>query len=641
VARVPVRATLAFAGAGSLGTFLSAASREVICAIRAHNMAIVEGASNDDPRYMHSRWGKIIVDSLGGSSAGALCATQIVKALYHPEYLGDGEDLGASATLSGDWVRGGDFARLAVVGETPSQAGPIEAPGWTLISGARLYDLAAGALCKTGEPDLDDPASPIDPSGTVAVAITLTDLLGYHAPAEFGPDEVLGHPSFGLPRIARSKQVGQRSREIRDLGGRGHAEVRKLFVAATPHGVSEIREFLGDSSRRGRARAVEWGNGAEERLAALTAASAALPLAVGPLAMTDKAADSEGTVRRLYMDGGILNNKPVAPALKLARWYDGVRLARHELGEHGYTQDDVENELVYERVCFFFDAFPDRTRDDWRSDHPDAALNQTGSFELTPDAILARDKRIDRALEVPTAAIDVFFESMLTSLRAQDILGIAKTNARLTARDEYIRQRARSVSRKPSTFKIDTVEKAEALAAVRQTDVGAALNPLQARKVAHRIWESDGFSGLSGRRPVTMVPVFAPENLKAVFAGEGLYAVGGLLDLDARLHDATVGRDVAKHVIAGLRDPDASTDVKLSDAPEESLPTDTTALVERLWVSSMSVINAIGNRPHPLRFLAKLPLRLRPLRAVAKRRLDHVVRSPGLTPTSIVEEDDE
>lgn len=625
-ARVPVRATFAFAGAGSLGTFLSAAAREMLLAIRRHNAAVREGAADDDPRWMNERWGRITIDALGGSSAGALCAAQVIKCLFDPSYLNEGGALDASRTFTGDWIRGGDFARLAVVGNEPTVAGPIEAPGWTLISGARLYELAAGALAAADECEPDDD-SPLDPSGLVAVAVTLTDLLGYHAPAEFDPDHVLGHPSFGRPGVEPSRLVGRDRAPSRDLGGRGHAEVRKLFVARHEEGVERARSYLTRSCRRGRARAVEWGNGATERLAALAASSAALPLAVGPLAMTDRAGDADLSVRRLYMDGGILNNKPISPALTLARWHEGARLAD---SGGAYTVDEVREKLVYERVCFFFDAFPDRTRDEWRSDHPDLALSATGVYHLTSAATEARDRRIDEALGVPTAAMDVFFESMLTSLRAQDILGIAKTNGRLRARDRFIDERiAEASSAARCAFELDTVDKARALAAVLHRPGAAALTEDQLCEVARRVWESDSYSGLGGRRPVTMVPVFAPENLKSVLAGEGLYAVGGLLDGDARQHDATVGRRVAQEVLRGIRFDSAVAATTLPPAPESALPSDTSALVERLRVWSIAFIDAVGRRPNPVRFFAKLPLQLTPFIAMARRRLDRAVRSPG------------
>ena len=622
--RVPVRACFAFAGAGSLGTFLAGAAREVLLAIRSHNAALALG-EGEGRSFLHPRWGRITVDALGGASAGALCSAQVVRALFDPDYLGEGRALDASGTFTGDWIRGAELTRLAVVGNTPAQAGPIEAPGWTLLSGARLFQLAAGALTPSPESRPDE-ASPLDASGVVAIGVTLTDLLGYHAPAEFAPDRIVGHPSFGLPAVEPSQVTATEGRPVRDLGGRGHAEVRKLFVGANPDAVASVRRFLNATKRRGRARAVQWGPEASERLAALVSASAALPLAVGPLAMSDRAADAQVAIRRLYMDGGILNNKPVAPALKLARWQDGARLFQHVAPGDAIAPGLVEDELVYERVCFFFDAFPDRTRDDWRSVHPDQALKQTGVFRLTGEAGVKRDARIDEALSVPTAAGDVFAESMLTALRAQDLLGIAKTNEQLVRRDAYIDQRCRASRDTPSRFKLDTVEKAQALAAVLARERGPKLSENLARKVAERVWESDGYSGLGGRRPVTMVPVFAPENLKSVFAGEALYAVGGLLDVGAREHDARVGQDVGREVVAGIRSEGAREEVRLPAAPAASLPSDSTALVERLRVSTEALINGVGRRPGPVRLLAKLPLHVPALLRMAKRRLDRAIR---------------
>lgn len=623
--RVPVRACFAFAGAGSLGTFLAGAAREVLLSVRAHNAALLEGVGDEDARLLHPAWGRITVDALGGASAGALCSAQVVRALFDPSYLGEDAPLDASGTLTGDWVRGAELARLAVVGNTPTSAGPVEAPGWTLLSGARLFELAAGALTATPG-SAPDAASPLDPSGIVAIGVTLTDLLGYHAPAEFAPERVVGHPSFGLPGVESSQVTATEGRPIRDLGGRGHAEVRKLFVGANPDAVASVRRFLNATKRRGRARAVQWGPQASERLASLVAASAALPLAVGPLALSDRAADAQVAIRRLYMDGGILNNKPVAPALKLARWHDGARLLQHAEAGAAFPQELVERELVYERVCFFFDAFPDRTRDDWRSVHPDQALKQTGVYRLTAEAGVHRDARIDEALRVPLAAGDVFFESMLTALRAQDLLGIAKTNEQLARRKAYIDERCRATRDTPTTFRLDAVDKAQALAAVLARSRGRVMSENLARKVAERVWESDGYSGLGGRRQVTMVPVFAPDNLRAVFAGEALYAVGGLLDADARAHDASIGQEVGRQVIRGIRQEGRVPHMRLAAAPESALPKDTSALVERLRVSGTTLINGVGKRPGPVRFFAKLPFNVPALVRMAKRRLDQVVR---------------
>ena len=134
--RHPVRAALALAGAGSLGTFLSGAVRKILISIRNHNAACAEpGASSDDPRFLHPHWGHITIDAIGGSSAGALCGSQLVKALYEPTYAGEGQELEAIATMTGDWINGGDFERLSPDDEKTAERGSIESPGWTLLSG--------------------------------------------------------------------------------------------------------------------------------------------------------------------------------------------------------------------------------------------------------------------------------------------------------------------------------------------------------------------------------------------------------------------------------------------------------------------------------------------------------------------------
>ncbi len=622
-ARRPVRAAIALAGGGSLGTFLAGATRELLIAIRGHNTAAAEGAPDDDPRYVHPNWGHVTVDALGGSSAGALCAAQVLKALFEPSYTGEGLSITEPSTMTGDWIHGGDFTQLAVEGNTPSKAGPVEAPGWTLLSGANLFNLASTAL-RPHEPIPRDEASPLDPTGVVAIGVTLTDLIGYHEPAEFAVDRVAGHPSFGAVTPSHARVQRNAGLVVRDLGGRGHAEVRKLFVASDFRSTEAARRFLSATRRRGRARATHWCEGAAERLATLSAASAALPLAVGPVAVTDRAADTESEYRRLYMDGGILNNKPVAPALKLARWHDGVRLAARADQETGEIPiDAIDDELVYERVCFFVDAFPDRCVGDWRSPHPDEAFRDTGVYQLTRDAVTTRNERIDDALRRPNSALKVLFESMLNSLRAQDILGIAKTNQALVERNAYIDERCARVSDRPTDFRLDTIEKAQAFASVRNRPMGRQLERTQALKVAQRIWESDRFSGLGGRRPVTMIPVFAPDNLRSVFAGEALYAVGGLLAYDARKHDAGVGTLVARQVIDALRRPGASSvPVALGAAPSYAQPDDTSPLVARLRVASAATVDGLSGRPSALRFLAKLPLRLRPIVEMLTAYLD-------------------
>ena len=44
--RPPVRASLAFAGAGALGTFLSGAAKQLLVALRNHNRAASPGISS-------------------------------------------------------------------------------------------------------------------------------------------------------------------------------------------------------------------------------------------------------------------------------------------------------------------------------------------------------------------------------------------------------------------------------------------------------------------------------------------------------------------------------------------------------------------------------------------------------------------
>ena len=627
--RRPVRAAFALAGAGSLGTFIAGALRELLTAIRGHNEAIADpAATDDDPRLIHSEWGQIVIDAVGGSSAGALCAGQLVKALFEPGYAGGAGPTDEPGTITGDWIDKGAFDRLAGKGNRAHRSGPVESPGWTLLSAAKLHDVAMEVLRPSVQwsDALSSAGCAVDPTGLVAVGITLTDLLGYHEHADFEPGRVLGHPDFGASSPERPHFRGFGDELVRDLGVRRHSEIRRVFVGGRPESTEFVTRFLRLTRRQGRGRAVPYADAAE-RLASLAAASAALPLALGPMALTDRAVDAESTVRRLYMDGGVLNNKPIAPALRLARWHDELRLlSRLPDGATSIPLEVIEEELVYERVCFFLDAFPDRTRGEWRSPHPDQALRAEAVAQLAPEAIRERDARIDDALSSPTRGLGAFFESLLASLRAQDIRGIAELNFRARERDRYIAHLCTCSHQGSSQFAVTDLERAHAYAAVRSTSEGAALGEPEALAVADAVWQAERFGGLGGRRSVTMIPVFAPENLVAVLAGEGLYAVGGLLAREARVHDAEVGRVVARHVIDALRAPEDVPRVLLPDAPLDVVPQDTARLVERLKVAAEAAVQGDGSGSAFIRSLVAFPLHLNPLVRLIKARLDRKVR---------------
>src|SRR5699024_2748515 len=101
--------------------------REIVLAIRAHNAAIADPeASPSDARILHPQWGKITIDAVGGSSAGALCSGQLVKALFEPEYLGQNKDLDTIGTMTGDWIEFGSFEHLSIEGNSPTKEGSVE-----------------------------------------------------------------------------------------------------------------------------------------------------------------------------------------------------------------------------------------------------------------------------------------------------------------------------------------------------------------------------------------------------------------------------------------------------------------------------------------------------------------------------------
>lgn len=614
--------------------------RESVIAIKRHNEAVDDPqAADDDARFLNGTWGRVTIDAIGGSSAGALCGGQLVRALFDPDYLGQDKPIDAVGTATGDWIEYADFDELTVEGNTPATSGSVEAPGWTIMSGAKLFDMAQQALKPSYEIDMSRALSesPIDPDGIVAIGITLTDLLGYHEYAEFECRSVLGHPEFGAVKPTAPTYHGYAGEEVRDLGILKHSEIRKLFVGCNHDAVKEVLRFIEITGRQGRARGVSW-KGAGDRLASLATASASLPIALGPVAVTDQAATTDERIRRLYTDGGMMNNKPIAPALRLARWQDEVRLVRgltnaDDSAQTTFDPQEVEDTLAYRRVCFFIDAFPERYRLRLRSPHPNEALLGSLSKWLNPEQIEARDNQISDALSSPTRGLASIFESMMTSLRAQDIRGIAEVNYRIRERDDFI---SRAIDRgvTDSSFVLDTLPKAHAYSSVCLHEKGAKLSIPKRLMIAELVWEANRMSGLTGRRRVTMIPVFSPENLVAVLAGEGLYALGGLLSRAARLHDATVGMTVARNVMASLDPRKESVPVNLSDAPDEVVPKDTKELVRRLKVTAEAAIHGGGTGSRFIRGLVAFPFKLNPLVRLVKGRLDERVKGlPNMPPS--------
>lgn len=666
--RHPVRASLAFAGAGALGTFLSGAAKQLLISLRHHNRAVAESAPDSDARYLSPSWGRVTVDSIGGASAGAICGAQVAKALFVPDYLGEGLPDDAPGTMTGDWINEGDFVVLAGEGTETSRTPHMDAPGWSLLSGSRLTALVERLLRGSGPCDLRDDL--VEDSGIVAFGVTLTDLFGVHAHADFDADRVLGHPDFGLAPVIPGGSHGPHGpRLVRDLGGRNHAEVRKFLLARDADAQTLAQTFLQETGRSGLAEATLWQPSVAGRLAAVCAASAALPFAIGPVAIDDARGE-----RRLYMDGGVLNNKPVAPALRLARWQDAIRLRAARRDDDGcYGEAAVTGALRYERVVFFVDAFPDQTpsraRHGERGSEPQvdpaelvaslrspgrgrvptvtrpaavvaprtvqlqALLSGLADPEPAPVRGLTRQQQMEAALQQPTAASRLFFDSLMNSVRAQDMREIAKRNNLVAARAKFITDRCERPPVHHESFRVDSLGAAQAYASVLGVTASEGLTPAQRLAVAERVWESDQVSGLGGRRTVSVIPIFAPDERHDLFAGDRLYAVGGLLSLQARRHDASVGGRIAGAVADALRGrtvPMAS--LGLREATEAERPQDAALLMDRIRASGRALVDSFFER-HPLiAWFAKLPIYLDPVMRIAKRSLDAQVSSRRIPP---------
>lgn len=626
--RQPVRACFALSGAGSLGTFIAGAVTEILLAIRRHNAAVCEpGIRDDDPRLLNPRWGRITIDAIGGASAGALCAGQLMKSLFEPEYLGEGKPIDTPGTVTGDWITHASFESLSIEGKEPQKLGSVEAPGWTLLNGTRLYEVALNALAPRQDVTraFEEPECAIPEHGLIGVGITLTDLLGYHEQVDFDASHVMGHPKFGAPQPDSAHYHRLEGKEIRDLGVKKHAEIRRYFVSLSQKQKPAIERFLHATGREGQAFGYAW-NEATDHLARMAAASAALPLALGPVAVTDTNPETGISLRRIYLDGGMLNNKPLSPALQLARWQDELRLLScHSDDADTFDPSIVDRELNYQRVCFFLDAFPDRTRGEWRSPHPNSALTDPDALQLLPENVEARNQRIDEALKAPVAGLGMFLDSLLTSLRAQDIRGVANTNLKVDHRRQFIRKIAeRGLVGRPD-IKLREIESAHAYAAVCDAVRGMGLSEQLKLALTDLLEEVQTFAGTASRREVTMIPVYAPDNLAQVLAGEAVYAVGGLLSKEARIHDANVGKQVARAVLASLR-PGDPPPLDLPATPVEARPNDSGPLVRRLQTTILATIEGDGSSQTFLKRLVAFPVRLNPLVKLLKDRLDATIQ---------------
>lgn len=665
--RHAVRASLAFAGAGALGTFLSGAAKQLLIALRNHNRAVAEGAPDSDRRYLGPLWGHFTIDSIGGASAGAICGAQVVKALFDPSYLGEGLADDAPGTITGDWINEGDFVVLAGEGTDAARTEHMDAPGWSLLSGARLRELVERLLGGTTG-SAQAPDGLLETSGIVAFGVTLTDLFGVHAHADFDADRVLGHPDFGqAPVIPGQATAGHGPRLVRDLGGRNHAEVRKFLFGRDTAARDAAARFLEETGRAGAAEALVWQPSEVARVAAVCSASAALPFAIGPVAIDDARGE-----RRLYIDGGVLNNKPVAPALRLARWQDAIRL-RHQARQvdGSFAAAAVQAALSYERVVFFVDAFPDQTPSRARHgegntrrgfDANDLAealrssrkgrvptitrpAEAVGSRTVQLQAIIerlsdgepvavrgqTREEQMEASLQHPTAASRLFFDSLMNSVRAQDMREIAKRNNLVAARARFITDRCERPPVHHDTFRVDTLGAAQAYATVLGVRASAGLTEQQRLAVAERVWESDQVSGLGGRRTVSLIPVFSPDERHDLFAGDRLYAVGGLLSLQARMHDAGIGARVAMAVADALRGQVVPFDeLGIRKASDSDRPQDADLLMRRIRASGRALVDSFFDRHPIVAWFAKLPIYLDPVMRIAKRSLDRQIAARRL-----------
>jgi predicted acylesterase/phospholipase RssA len=666
--RHPVRASLAFAGAGALGTFLSGAAKQLIIALRNHNRAVAEGAADSDPRYLGAHWGRITVDSIGGASAGAICGAQVIKALFDPRYLGEGLDDDAPSTITGDWINEGDFVVLAGEGTVAHRTPHMDSPGWSLLSGARLQALVEKLL--SGSATAAEPDGLVEDSGIVAFGVTLTDLFGVHSRADFDADRVLGHPDFGQAAVMpRHGSTAHGPRLVRDLGGRNHAEVRKFLFARDAASREVAARFLADTGRSDAAEALVWQTSEAAKVAAVCAASAALPFAIGPVAIDDARGE-----RRLYIDGGVLNNKPVAPALRLGRWQDAIRLQLQQRELDGtFSAAAVGAALNYERAVFFVDAFPDQTpaRARHGQDAAEPAVDPVrfaeallkaptarvptvtrpalavGSRTVQLQAMIAglteaplmeargqsREEQMEASLLHPTAASRLFFDSLMNSVRAQDMREIAKRNNLVAARAQFITDRCERPPVHHESFRVDSLGAAQAYASVLGIPASEGLTEQQRLAVAERVWESDQVSGLGGRRMVSLVPVFSPDERYDLFAGDRIYAVGGLLSLQARMHDAGIGGQVAHAVTDALSGKVVAFDaLGIRKADESQRPQDAELLMRRIRASGSALVDSFFERHPIVAWFAKLPIYLDPIMRIAKRSLDRQVSAPRLPP---------
>jgi hypothetical protein len=125
---------------------------------------------------------------------------------------------------------------------------------------------------------------------------------------------------------------------------------------------------------------------------------------------------------------------------------------------------------------------------------------------------------------------------------------------------------------------------------------------------------------------VSLVPVFSPDERYDLFAGDRIYAVGGLLSMQARMHDAGIGVQVARAVTEALSGKVVPFEaLGIRKAEESQRPQDAELLMRRIRASGSALVDSFFERHPIVAWFAKLPIYLDPIMRIAKRSLDRQV----------------